>query len=159
LFTTHDDVPRSRAGIWELNGQETVKMYPDGNIWRRASPAGSERSRAGTFCKWPRQKLLRLEIPQIGWRLALADRHQGAVAAHHVVLGADPHMDVALGAGVVCPQHLLLAAEVLGRRPRLGERAIGGGHLEVQQVRVSLVEVEPLLDDGGIVLGRRNPGF
>src|SRR5262249_62268970 len=58
--------------------------------------------------------LLRVEIAQVRRRLILAHRHQQSVSAEKIVLLADDHMPVVLGADGFAPERiLLLAANVL----------------------------------------------
>src|SRR5450432_67554 len=110
-----------------------------------------------------RPRLLRLpagaiEISQI-WRwLVLAGRRQLSVGAQHVVLLADLYMVVGFGADDLAPRGLALglATVALGDDPRAGERVVGHRDLVVEDVGISLVEVDPLGDDGFVVLVQRN---
>src|SRR5262245_27436145 len=70
----------------------------------------------------------RLEVARIRRRLILARRHQVAVAADHVVLGADKDVVVAFRTGVLGPDHLLALEPVaLCRRPGPRQRRVDGG--------------------------------
>src|SRR5262249_55165082 len=54
--------------------------------------------------------LLRVEIAQVRRRLILAHRHQQVVAAEEIVLLADGHVPVVLGADGFAPERMLLLA-------------------------------------------------
>src|SRR6266700_2619066 len=106
-----------------------------------------------------RQNNSSLEIFQIGSRLAFADGHQIAVGGQNVVLLADGDVVVVLGANIFGPDHLLLvplAMRAARHRPRAGERMVDRGDFVAEDVRVRLVEKNPLLDDGLAVLMERN---
>src|SRR5258708_17065807 len=106
----------------------------------------------------PSTPLLRcLEIPRVRRRLILARRHQAAVSRQEVVLLANDHMIVALGAVVFRPQYVALAPEGFEHRPRPRQRMINRCDLDVQ-VGAGLVEEKPLLDDTRVVAVHENPG-
>src|SRR5580704_19027713 len=75
-------------------------------------------------CSLPGRK-----IPQVGWRLVLACRHQVAVAADDVVVPADQHMMIILGAERLGPQRLRAWVAVVGARhgPGSRQRMVKGG--------------------------------
>src|SRR5262249_14218174 len=100
-----------------------------------------------------------LEITQIRRRLILVSRHQLAIGrVNNVSLIADLDPDVVLWAGLQQPYRarILLAHGLLdfGVRPRHG--VIYHGDLVIERVAVRLVEIEPLLDDGLVVLVKWN---
>src|SRR5262245_18502249 len=86
-----------------------------------------------------------LEIVQVRRRLVLARRHQQAVRAQHVVLLADGDVCIALGADVLEPDEVVLAAILLGHHPGTAERIVDGGDLIEQNVGTVLVEGDALL--------------
>src|SRR5580704_6763378 len=69
------------------------------------------------------------EIPQVGWRLVLACRHQVAVTADDVIVSADQHMMIILGAERLGPQRLRAWVAVVGARhgPGSRQRMVKGG--------------------------------
>src|SRR5207248_8873255 len=77
---------------------------------------------------------LHIEIAEVGRRLVLAGGHQFAIAAEEVVLVADDDMHVALGAVVLAPAHIAVAAEILGDRPWAGQRVVDRRQLGVEDV-------------------------
>src|SRR5258708_2986818 len=107
----------------------------------------------------PSTPLLRcLEIPRV-WRvLVLARSHQGAVSRQEVVLLANDHVVVALGAVVFRPQYVALAPEGFEHRPRPRQRMIIRCDLDAQEVGVGLVEEKTLLDDTRVVVVQEHPG-
>src|SRR5258708_1349587 len=74
-----------------------------------------------------------LEIFQIGRRLTLPHRHQQAVGAEHIGIGADLDVLVSLDAAVLGPDRtrLLPAPVVLDRRPRPRQGMVEDGDLVV----------------------------
>src|SRR5215475_5283700 len=100
---------------------------PDPLLASRQSGVGLSKTKAASLCL-----LLLVEMPQIGRRLSLPERHQQAVAAQHVLLAADADMDIALGADRLHPDRLALATHGLENRPRPGEGVIGHGDLVVE---------------------------
>src|SRR5262249_9509954 len=97
----------------------------------------------------PKLLLRRLEVSQVRRRLILLDRHQVAVAAHHVIVLADPDVMIVLGAMVEIPDHIAAFALILlGNGPGPRERIVDGGDLVEQDVLVRLVDGDALLDDG-----------
>src|SRR5215475_10190341 len=97
--------------------------------------------------KFAGSRLSVLEIFQVGWRLALAHRHQEAVGADIVVVLADLDVTVVLGAIVLEPHHVLgLAHVLLGHGPGPRERLVEGGDLVDENIAIALVEIDALLD-------------
>jgi hypothetical protein len=80
----------------------------------------------------------RLEIPQIGHRLILLGRHQVAVRTHEVILIAEIDVPV-VGAFILEPHALRVAAINPCARPRAQERVVDGGDVVVQQIRIRLI--------------------
>jgi hypothetical protein len=101
-----------------------------------------------------------LEIPQIRRRLILLDWHQEAVGAQIVVFLADHDVDAALYAGDPAEGRIGIGVvpERLVDAPGPRQGMIDRGDLVVHQVRIALVEMEPLLEDRLIVEGERQPG-
>src|SRR5712671_2736014 len=99
------------------------------------------------------------EIAQIWRRLAAFGGHQQPLGAQVVGLAADLDMAVAFGADPLAPDRPLplLANVALLHRPGARQRIVDGGDLVVQQVGLGLVEIDPLLDDRGIVGVQRQP--
>lgn len=93
---------------------------------------------------------------QIRRRLILARGHQVAVIAHEVALLPDIDMMVILDAEVLGPQHFGGATVAPGHRPWTGQGMVERRDVVVQHVPVGLVEVNPLLDDGLIILVQRD---
>src|SRR5215467_3396544 len=95
------------------------------------------------------------EVAQIRWRLVLLGWHEVAVPAHEVDFIPDGDMHVVFGANLFLPPDRLLglrATVVLDDDPGARERVVDRGNLVVQNVAVSLVEVDALLDNCLIVL-------
>src|SRR5215510_16177590 len=123
--------------------------------WRDVTPAGSASVRV-ILCSPP--SLPRpVEIAQIGRRLVLPGRHQVSVGAQKIVLAADGDMEVALGADGLAPHwpRSLRAAVGLVHGPRAGQGVVDDRDVVVQEIWVGLVEVDALLDDGLVVLVKR----
>src|SRR6267142_982435 len=102
-----------------------------------------------------------LEIAQIRRGLILVGRHQLAIGGvNNVSLIADLDPNVVLRAGLQQPHRarILLADGLLdfGVGPRHG--VIYHGDLVIERVAVGLVEIEPLLDVGLVVLVKGNAG-
>src|SRR5262249_35613821 len=83
---------------------------------------------------------------------------QITIAAQHVVLAADLDMVIALRADALGPYRLRtgFAAIALEDRPRMGQGMVDHGYVVEKKVRVVLVDVDPFLDDGLIVVVQRN---
>src|SRR6266704_3733964 len=96
----------------------------------------------------PKLLLRLIEISQVRRRLILLHWHQVAVTAHHVIVLADPDVMIVLGTMVEMPDHIALALILLGNGPGARERIVDRGDLVEQNVFVSLVERDALLDDG-----------
>src|SRR5215475_6571115 len=99
------------------------------------------------------------EITQIRRGLILIGRHQLAIGCvNNVSLVADLDPNVVLRAGLQQPHRarILLADSLLyfGVGPRHG--VVYHGDFVIQRVTVGLVEIEPLLDDGLVVLVKWN---
>src|SRR5258708_3806078 len=108
----------------------------------------------------PSTPLLRcLEIPRVWRRLILARRHQVAVSRQEVVLLANNHVVVALGAVIFRPQYVALVPEGFEHRPRPRQRMINRRDLDAQEAGIGLVEEKPLLDDTLVVAVQENPGI
>src|SRR4029450_1313597 len=103
--------------------------------------------------------LVPLEILQVRGRLPFLHRHDGAVAALEIDLLADGDVSLALRTIVLGPKHGLLALEGLHHGPWPRQRAVGRGHLDAQHPRIILVEIDPLLDHGVVVLAHRQAGL
>src|SRR5262245_55779833 len=71
-----------------------------------------------------------------------------AVGADHVGFRADADVLVALGANRLDPDRIANAVVVLDHRPRPRQGMIHGGDFVVQDVRISRVEIDALLDHG-----------
>src|SRR5437899_5349417 len=99
------------------------------------------------------------EIAQIRRLLAFAGGHQVAVAAEKIILLANDNVHVALGAVVLRPPHIAVATITFHDGPRPRQRAVGRGDFVVQDVRIGLVEENPLPDDGLAVLRKWNAGL
>src|SRR6185503_6336378 len=96
------------------------------------------------------------EMPQIGRRLTLPGRHQETVSAEEVVLAIDPQLVLVLAANGFEPLRIARAVVAPGHRPRLRQRAVLDCGLVDENVRIGLVEVEPLADNGLAVLVERH---
>src|SRR6266849_6884569 len=97
-----------------------------------------------------------IEVSQIRRLLALLDRHQVAIRTQQIVLVADRDVVVAFDTVVFRPNSLLLTTVVSRHRPRARQRMIDRGHFVVKNIRIVLIEVNPLLDDAFAVLVERN---
>ena len=100
----------------------------------------------------------RIKIFQIRSRLVPPCRHQVTVCAKVVHLLADGDAIIALAAIIFGPDRLVLTTVVLRHSPRAGQRMIYGSDLVVKDVGIYFVEINPLIDDGLIVLMHRNAG-
>src|ERR1700730_18142809 len=95
-----------------------------------------------------------LEIAQIGRRLVLHGGHQEAVAAEEINLVADADMSISFAASRAAePSRLVGRAAPVGcvHQPRPSQGMVDGGDVVVQQIRVGLVEIDALLDNGLVV--------
>src|SRR6266852_928742 len=92
-----------------------------------------------------------LEISQIRRRLVFLGGHQQAVAGKEVVFLAEHHMIVGLVAIIVLPQFVAVTPICLGDRPRPRQRVVDRCDLIVQEVRIVLVQRNPLQDDRLVV--------
>src|SRR5882672_7214145 len=93
------------------------------------------------------------EMPQVRWRLVFAGGRQLAVDAEVVSLPLDEDVVVVLGAAVLHPGCVTRAATIpAGDRPGPRQRVVDGRHLVTQDIRIGLVQINPFLDDGLIVL-------
>src|SRR5262245_7438324 len=144
-------------GEVSVSKHEAAPILRDGCTQERAPPqdeVGAAQANTGS------SPLRLLEIRQIRRRLILPGRHQLAVTAKVVVLLADEHMGVALGADVVFPDRTRIRFAVgsllLGIGPR--QRVVDDGDLVPEDVAVALVEVDLLLDDSLAVGVERNAG-
>src|SRR6516162_9618261 len=101
-----------------------------------------------------------LEVSRVGWWLIAAGRHKVAVGADHVGFMPDLDLSVILGAKIFQPGRLRIgiAAVALVHRPGPRERMVDDRDLVVQQVRIGPVEMDALLEDGLIVVMKRQAG-
>src|SRR5713101_6888423 len=101
-----------------------------------------------------------VEKSQIRRRLILPHRHQIAVSAQEIVLLADDDMLVALGANRLAPDRAFfcIAKVLLDNGPRTRQSIVDDGNFIIKRVRIGLVEIDPLLDDGLVVLVQRKAG-
>jgi hypothetical protein len=77
-------------------------------------------------------------------------RHQVAVRTHEVIFIAEIDVPV-VGAFILEPHALGVAAINPCARPRADERVVDGGDVVVQQIRIRFIEIEPLGNDGLVV--------
>jgi len=101
------------------------------------------------------------EILQNPGRLAFAGGISLPSALTMLELVADADMGIALGADRFAPPDRFLAlgpAIVFGDGPGMRQGVVDGGDLVVQNVRIGLVLVDALLDDGLVVRMQRNAG-
>src|SRR5579871_5589097 len=96
-----------------------------------------------------------LEIAQVRRRLVLLGGHQKPVAGNEIILLADKHVMIGLTAIVVLPQFVAVAPVGLRDRPRPRQRVVDRGDLIVQEIRIVLVEINPLQDDRLVVRMQR----
>src|SRR5262245_25094738 len=98
-----------------------------------------------------------LEISQIRRRLAFLGRHQQAVRTQEVILIADHDLAVAFVADAFAPAwtRIRVAPEGLVHAPRLRQGVVEHGNLIMKDVRITLIEMEPLLEDRLIVKVQR----
>src|SRR4030095_6812472 len=75
-----------------------------------------------------------IEMPQVGWRLALLCRHEEPVRAEEVALLADGDVIVVLRTQILAPERILIggAAIALGYDPWPRERIVDDGNLVAQ---------------------------
>src|SRR5262249_7931369 len=99
--------------------------------------------------------LRRLEIAQIGRRLARAQRHQLALGAQAIFVEADEPGARGRLAIVFRPVRIAFADIGLTDSPRPREGIVDGGDVVVQKVAVVLVQIKPLFDDRLIVAVER----
>src|SRR5215510_16566932 len=92
------------------------------------------------------------EVPQVRRRLALARLHQKTVAAHKVVLAADPELVLVFIADGLQPFRIAGPVIAPCHRPGTRQRAVLDRGLVDENVGIGLVEGEPLPDDGPAVL-------
>src|SRR4029077_19160110 len=100
----------------------------------------------------PSPSSLRLvEIRQIRRRLILPGGHQGAVRALEIALAANEDVLVILGAMILDPDRVTVALVAPVHRPRARQGVVERRELVAQDVRIGLVEKQPLLDHRLIV--------
>src|SRR5262249_11293061 len=94
-----------------------------------------------------------LEISQIRWRLVLLGGHQVAVAAEEVAFLADFDVTIALRPNFLDPLRLLdrYTRIFLCHYPRPRQRVVDRRDFVVEDARICLVGVNPLLEDTLIV--------
>src|ERR1700693_6288354 len=97
------------------------------------------------------------EVFQVWRRLILAGRHEFAVRAQEIVFIFDLDPRIVFRADGCAPKRAGLRAAFrrLGDRPRSRQCVVVHGDLIMEDVLVSLVEKNPLLDDGLAVLMKR----
>src|SRR5215831_18169784 len=99
-----------------------------------------------------------IEMPQIRWWLALADRHQEPVGAQHVVIATDLYMVVVLGTDAL-PVSLAQIGIVLvafDDRPGARQGIVDGRDLVDEEIRIGPVTVDSFLDDSLVVAVQRD---
>src|ERR1700730_3324324 len=102
--------------------------------------------------------LLLFEIPGVRRGLVLAGRHQEPVGAQEIAIVADLDRGVVARESFLEPDRLRIGIALIGSilGPWLRQRMIVGRDVVVKQILVGFVEIDPLLDDGLIVLVERN---
>src|SRR5262245_57529515 len=102
---------------------------------------------------------LSVEIPQVRRSLTLLGGHQETIGAQHIVLVADSNMIVVFSAVDLAPvgPRIWLATVALRDRPRTRQCIIGHRDFTTENVGIGFVEVDAFLDDGLIVLVKRDP--
>src|SRR5258708_20932026 len=101
---------------------------------------------ASPSVRWP------IEGLQIrGW-LVLPGRHQLAGAVQHIVLITNVDLKIVLCADRLDKDRVSLAVHGLQHSPWSGERVVISRDLVVQDIRIGLVQVQSLLDDGLAIL-------
>src|SRR5262245_13488439 len=85
-----------------------------------------------------------LEIAPVRWRVVLADRHQQAVRAQHVILLADDDMLVVGRTVIRTPGVVAKAAIASCDRPGTRQRIVDGGDLVAHHVGIVLVQADTL---------------
>src|SRR5215510_10922648 len=97
------------------------------------------------------------EVPQVRRGLAFPGRHQEAIAAQHVVLIADAHELLAFGADVLDPgwPRIRITAIVFENGPGTRQAIVDDRQVIMQKVRIGLVEINTLLEDGLVVAMER----
>src|ERR1700722_19491643 len=101
----------------------------------------------------------RREIAQIRRRLVLAHGHEVAVLAHEIALAPDDDQIVVLAAQIFGPARLGGTAEAADHAPGPRQRMVDQCHVVEQQVGISRVETDALLDHGLIVEVQRDAGI
>src|SRR5260370_20072108 len=89
-----------------------------------------------------------IEVLQIRRRLVLPGRHHLAGAVEHIVLVTDIDLKIVLGADRLDKDRVPLAMHGLEHGPWATERVVISRDLVVQDVRIRLVQIQSLLDDG-----------
>src|SRR5205823_13593810 len=93
-------------------------------------------------------------------------RHQQSVGAQEIALPRNFDMRIALRTDALAPDRpwILRAPPFLAHRPRTRQRIVDRRHFDMENVRIGLVLIYPLLDDAfvvrvqweaGIVVGAR----
>src|ERR1700730_8629855 len=100
-----------------------------------------------------------LEIFEIGRRLILLGGHQDSVPVQEIVFLADDDQIVALGARRFAPvwARIRIGPKCLVHAPRSRQGMVERGYLVMQNIRIALVEMEPLLEQRLVVEGQRQP--
>src|SRR5215469_3148658 len=117
-------------------------------------------ARVAGGCDFQLLRLLLLEVAQIGRRLVLLQRHEIAVLALIVRIPADADHGIVFSADRRLPHRARIghAAGLLGDGPGPRQRAVDYRYVVIEDVTVGLVEMNALLDDRLIVVGKRQAG-
>jgi hypothetical protein len=104
---------------------------------------------------WSLRRLF--EISQIGRRLILLGGHQESIPVQEIVFRADDDQVVALGARRFAPvwAQTRIAPKCLVHAPRPRQGTVEHGDLVMKNIRIALVEMEPLLEKRLVVEGQR----
>src|SRR5260370_30769970 len=89
-----------------------------------------------------------IEVLQIRRCLVLPGRHQLAGAVEHIVLITNVDLKIVFGADRLDKDRVPLAMHGLEHRPWASERVVISRDLVIQYVRIRLVQIQSLLDDG-----------
>src|SRR5262249_17510444 len=130
-----------------------------GRSWQANSSRRPRNAQGDRFSARPILPIVLLEIAQIRRRLVLHSGHQEAVAAEEVNLLTDPDMSILFAANRVAePGRLVGRGAPVGfvYQPWPGQSMIDGGDVIVQQIRVGLIEIDALLNDGLVVFVQRD---
>src|SRR5260370_5129557 len=109
----------------------------------------------------PGSLLRSIEVPQVRRRLVLLGGHQEPVGTEKIDVLVDADVNIAFGAETLVKPDWFIAHDAPKGpidHPWPGQRMVDRGDVVVQQIRIGLVEIDALLDNGLVVSVQRDAG-